>query len=301
MAISSPLKWHGGKGAFQGKLAKWIISLMPPHTHYVEPYFGGGSVLLAKNPNGVSEVVNDLDQSLINFWHIIRMDDTFASFRRKVGATPFSEDHWGAAMEIVRLHIENAGMPVFSTEESLVRWAVSFFIVCRQSMSGRMKDFAPLTKNRIRRGMNEQVSAWLSVVERLPEVHARLKRVVIVGPKDAKEVIRQQDGKKTLFYLDPPYLHETRRTTTEYGPNEMTTIQHQELLGLISGIKGKFLISGYMSASYHAMELTHGWNRHEFTIPNNAARGKKKREMTECIWTNFEVKHERNQRKSGDS
>ena len=23
---------------------------MPLHTHYVEPYFGGGAVLLAKNP-----------------------------------------------------------------------------------------------------------------------------------------------------------------------------------------------------------------------------------------------------------
>ena len=26
--ITPPLKWHGGKNAFEGKLAKWIISLM---------------------------------------------------------------------------------------------------------------------------------------------------------------------------------------------------------------------------------------------------------------------------------
>jgi SNF2 family DNA or RNA helicase len=32
--VSKPLKWHGGKHY----LADRIISLIPPHTHYVEPY-----------------------------------------------------------------------------------------------------------------------------------------------------------------------------------------------------------------------------------------------------------------------
>jgi DNA adenine methylase len=53
--IDPPLKWHGGKHY----LAKRIIALMPSHTHYVETHFGGGSVMLAKNPEGVSEVAND--------------------------------------------------------------------------------------------------------------------------------------------------------------------------------------------------------------------------------------------------
>ena len=38
---------------------------MPPHTHYVEPYAGGLSVLLAKPCDGSSEVVNDLDGNFI--------------------------------------------------------------------------------------------------------------------------------------------------------------------------------------------------------------------------------------------
>ena len=61
--VPQPLKWHGGKGY----LAKWIISLMPPHVHYVEPFFGGGAVLLEKEPEGVSEVVNDVNAELSNF------------------------------------------------------------------------------------------------------------------------------------------------------------------------------------------------------------------------------------------
>jgi DNA adenine methylase len=62
--VNSPLKWHGGKRY----LAKRLVAMMPPHLHYVEPFAGGLSVLLAKDPEGVSEVVNDLDGELSNFW-----------------------------------------------------------------------------------------------------------------------------------------------------------------------------------------------------------------------------------------
>ena len=132
--------------------------------------------------------------------------------------------------------------------------------------------------------MNEQASAWLSAVEGLPAVHERLKRVVIVGPKDAKEVIRQQDGEQTLFYLDPPYLDETR-TAPEVYRFEMTRDQHAELLDLVNAVKGKVMLSGYDSALYQE-KLAH-WNRHAFEVPNNAASGDSKRRMTEVLWCNF--------------
>ena len=45
-----PLKWHGGKHY----LASLIVGLMPQHLHYVEPFFGGGAVLLARDPNDPS-------------------------------------------------------------------------------------------------------------------------------------------------------------------------------------------------------------------------------------------------------
>ena len=57
------VKWHGGKHY----LAKRIVARMPSHTHYVEPYAGSLAVLLAKDPEGVSEVANDLHCYLTNF------------------------------------------------------------------------------------------------------------------------------------------------------------------------------------------------------------------------------------------
>jgi DNA adenine methylase len=132
--------------------------------------------------------------------------------------------------------------------------------------------------------MNGEASAWLGVIDGLPDVHARLRRVLILND-DALAVIRKQDGPRTLVYLDPPYLHQTRSTTGEYQ-HEMTDGQHEELLTALQAIEGRFLLSGYRSKLYDAYAKRNGWSRHAFTLPNNAAGGKAKKRMTECVWTN---------------
>lgn len=266
--MQSVLKWHGGKRY----LAKKIVAMMPPHLHYVEPYAGSLAVLFEHEPNGTSEVVNDQHDGLMNFWRVIRDPERFDEFERHIIATPFSETEFEMARYIGR-------------SDGDVCAAVAFFIACRQSRSGCFKDFAPLTRRRLRAGMNEQAAAWLSAIDRLPEVHARLKRVVILN-RDALAVIRGQDGPQTLFYLDPPYLHETRATTGQYA-HEMTTDDHAALLATLAKIKGKFLLSGYLSALYQGQADAHGWQRVDIKIPNHAAGGKTKRIQTECVWRNF--------------
>jgi len=262
--VSPPLKWHGGKWY----LASKIVALMPPHTHYVEAYAGGLSVLLAKEPEGISEVVNDIDGQLSNFWRVLQREATFAELRRLLEAVPFSEAEWQAADAVGDATVESAAR---------------FFIRCRQSLAGRMNCFAPLSRTRTRRRMNEQASAWLNAVEGLPSVHARLKRVAVLN-RNALDVIRQQDGPETLFYLDPPYLSETRTANDVYN-HEMNPAQHGELLDTIRQCRGRVMLSGYPSAMYDARLAD--WSRHEFTLPNQAAGGKSKRRMTEVIWCNF--------------
>jgi DNA adenine methylase len=267
-ALTPPLKWHGGKHY----LAKQIIDLMPPHLHYVEPYFGGGSVLLAKDPEGVSEVANDINLELTNFWGLLQAPVLYESLHRLLAATPFSEIEYGMA---------GANDP----DSPRLRRAADFFIRARQSLAGRTAGFATLSRNRTRRGMNEQASAWLTAIEGLPAVHERLKRVVILS-QYALDVIRKQDGPETLFYCDPPYLHETRAAKEVYK-HEMSEDDHGELLETLSTIEGKFLLSGYRSELYDDWAHSCGWRRVEFTLPNNAAGGKSKRRMTECVWMNY--------------
>lgn len=272
--ITTPQKTHGGKHY----LAPKIVALMPAHTHYVEPCAGGLSVLLAKPFDGISEVVGDIDKDITNFWKVLQGGQSFAALQRLCEATPFSEVEWlDAALEF-----NDWSEPDSNVSDNVVR-AWRFFIFCRMSLAGRMDSFAPLSKTRTRRRMNEQASAWLNAIEGLPIVHNRLKRVVIVCD-DVLNVIRREDSKSTLFYLDPPYLQETRAAKVVYH-HEMAPEQHLELLKLIRVCGSKVMLSGYRSALYDEALL--GWNRYDFSVPNQAASGKKKRTMTECLWTNF--------------
>ena len=64
-----PLAYIGGKN----RLAAKIISLLPEHTAYVEPFAGGAQVFFHKRPSEV-EVLNDLDGEIVNLlrvcqWH----------------------------------------------------------------------------------------------------------------------------------------------------------------------------------------------------------------------------------------
>ncbi len=291
------IKWHGGKSY----LADWIISLMPPRVknpnapapddpgwcHYVEPYFGGGAVLFAQDPEGIGEVVNDINEHLTNFWTVLQKPHYFERFAKLCEVTPCSQ-----------VEFKRAAWSREDISDDPVDAAVAFFIRNRQSRQALGKDFATLAKTRTRRGMNELPSAWLSAIDGLPEIHARLQRVVILNG-DAIEVIRQQDGPRTLFYLDPPYLHETREANSRDAyAHEMTEEDHERLLMVLggsiakpvhmrNGIKGRFMLSGYHSNIYDATAKALGWKCHELAIPNHSSGKAEKEVKTECVWTNF--------------
>jgi DNA adenine methylase len=275
--VAVPLKWHGGKSYLAGR----IIALMPRHLHYVEPFGGGLAVLLARDPEdprlwlpphrGVSEVVNDLDGRLINFWRVLQSEDTFHRFRRVVEAVPLARPEW-----------ERAAAHVYGSDP--VADAVAFFVACRQSRAGNMKGFTPVTRGRTRRRRNGNVSEWVGAVEGLAEVHARLWGRVLIECMPAVDLIRREDTPGTLVYCDPPYLHETRTALDAYA-HEMSEADHHELLDALLACKGKVMLSGYPSTLYD--QALAGWTRHTFDLPNHAAGGKQKDRETEVLWCNF--------------
>lgn len=270
--MNYPLKWHGGK---QG-LADWIIEQFPEHTHYVEPYAGGLGVLL-KKPLGASEVVNDLNGALSNFWAVLAHPEKFEELVRRAEATPFSEKRWNETHMRLFCRVEEG--------VDSVDLALDFFVLVRQSRQGLCKDFATLSRNRTRRGMNEQASSWLSAIEGLRDAHERLKGVVVLS-RPALDVIRQQDGPNTLFYLDPPYLHETRTTTADYA-HEMSEDEHIELLLALKEIEGKFILSGYPSEIYSVAADDCGWRVVSKEVKNHASGKSSKPTRVETLWMNF--------------
>lgn len=275
--IPLPLKWHGGKYY----LAPQIVALMPDHLHYVEPFCGGCAVLLAHDGHGRSELINDINAHLTNFWTVLKNEKTFAAFQRILDAVPLSKNEWNNAKGF--LEEWHKGESNASNGDMSVARAAAFLVFCRQSLAGRMKSFTSPTRTRLRRGINGNVSEWLGAVDGLAIVHARL-RTVMIENMDAVRLIVREDTPQTLFYLDPPYLQETRSAPDVYT-HEMSEAEHRRLLGVLPALQGKVMLSGYRSDLYD--DQLAGWTRHEFDLPNNAAGGAEKRRMVECLWCNF--------------
>lgn len=263
--MRSPLKYHGGKTY----LAQWIISYFPPHKRYVEPFFGGGSVLLAKDPEGVAEFANDIYGELADFWFVLA--NTPDRMLKALWATPLSQESFDTAVKQL-------------ADNDRVRRATAFFVRNRQSRQGLGRDYCTPT-SRLRRGMNENVSAWISAVDGLPEVHQRLRRVEIWN-RDVRECIRKLDSVDTLFYLDPPYLPETRQTKEAYQ-FEMSTEDHAGLLQHLSLIEGKFVLSGYPNCLYDVAAAANGWRVADRETPLHSSSKQNKGTKVERLWMNF--------------
>jgi len=267
---SAPIKWHGGKSY----LAAQIIEMIPAHIHYVEPYFGGGAVFFKKPCEliqGHSEVINDLYSELITFWQVLQSKELFAEFERRISLTPFAKPIWEQSLLVDSI--------------DAVEQATAFFIRYRQSRQGLGRDFATMSRTRVRRGMNEQVSSWWSAVDGLADAHERLSRVVIYCD-NAITVIQREDDLETFFYCDPPYLQSTRVVSNAYSC-EMSEQEHIALLDTLGHINGKFLLSGYRSRTYDDAAKRFSWNRVDIQIDNKASSQKVKPTKTECLWSNY--------------
>jgi DNA adenine methylase len=258
--LRSPLKWHGGKSY----LARRIVALFPPHRAYVEPFLGGGSILLNK-PEVGREIVGDLDAGLVNFWQMLRDHHGDMAFWLK--DMPYGRETWA---HYTRSDPENPW-----TE---LGYALAFLVRNRFSRGGLGKDFA--WSDRLRGGQPGDVNAWDTIRAELPAIAERVRDVEF-HCCDALRLIRRNDAPDALIYCDPPYLHETRTARKAYD-HEMTTDQHRELLAVLVDCKGKVFLSGYRNPLYDGALA--GWTRHEFDLPNHSGQGKSKQRRIECLW-----------------
>jgi DNA adenine methylase len=262
-SLRPPVKWHGGKFY----LCHRIIQQFPEHHTYVEPFGGAASVLLNKRP-AVVEVYNDLDQRITRLFRVLR--DHGTELQRRLSLTPYSEIEFADAEEATTDEIEQA-------RRDFVRW--------RLSLGGRGDSFS-FTLHRVRRGMADVVSGYLSTIdEQLPLIVQRLRTVEILN-RPALDVIRTWDAKETLCYCDPPYVHETRHESSRdvYGV-EMTEQEHRDLAEVLRKCSGKVVLSGYPSELYD--ELYGAWRRVTFDIANHAAGGRSKARKQETLWMNW--------------
>lgn len=258
--------WYGGKFSH----LDFILPHLPNDAiHFCDVFGGSAAVLINREPAPV-ETYNDIDSELVNFFEVLR--DESERLIKAISLTPFSREELIKALR-------------FESDLSRLERARRFYVRARQTRTGLAQTSSEgrwahcvLTS---RAGMAGAVSRWLGAVEGLPQIVQRLQRVQIENVP-ALEVIERYDTKDTLFYLDPPYVHESRGDKNAYS-FEMVNTDHIHLANLLHQIKGKAVISGYRTELYD--NLYSDWNRIDAPVKTcNSSKGKRQ----ESLWLNFE-------------
>jgi DNA adenine methylase len=260
--VKPPFPYYGGKILIGPKIA----GLLPPHSHYVEPFAGSLAVLFAK-AQSPHETVNDLDGDLMAFWRVLREQPE--DLARVCALTPHSRGEWEACVDL-------------DVPDDVER-ARRLWVRLTQSRTGRLRRAGwrhyvdPAAGGT---GMPAYLAGYLGrfapAVERLHHVSLECR--------PAAQVIEKYGARSdVLLYVDPPYLGTTRHNDKAYRHELMKPDDHRELAELLRAARAGVVLSGYPSDLYD-LELYPDWRRVE--IPSSTGQGGTWQNRTEVLWSN---------------
>jgi DNA adenine methylase len=270
-----PTNYYGAKT----RLAPWIAGLLPTHRTYVEPFAGSAAVLFAKPPSP-TEILNDLDGQVVNFFTVLReQPDQLA---RSLRLTPYARAEY---QQLAACDDD----PHAGDLERARRW----FVRVNQSIShlagrGRPSGWAAAYNT----NGADHAHKFAALADRLEVCAQRLRRVHL-EQRPAVEVIAKyaKPGADAVLYCDPPYLAAVRSARTkrhggDYAVEYATGAEHRALAEVLHATPAAVLLSGYPSALYE--QLYAGWWRVERTItrPTSNTAGGRGAAAVEVVWSN---------------
>ena len=182
------LKWVGGKR----QLLDQILPLIPESSTYVEPFVGGGAVLLAKQPENA--IINDYNSELINVYECVR-------------------DHTDELLDLLHSHAEKNSSDYFYSiraqdreanfkERSPVQRAARIIYLNKTCFNGLYRVNSAGQFNSPYGRYNNPA------IENRPAIRALAKYLsgnikILCGDY---ELALQNLDKDSFVYLDPPYM-----------------------------------------------------------------------------------------------
>ncbi|MCG8323766.1 MAG: DNA adenine methylase [Cytophagales bacterium] len=241
-----------------------ILSLIPEHKLYCEPFVGGAAVFFAKEKSKI-EVINDLNGEVVNFYQVCKTD--FNKLEKLIQATPHSRKIHRETMEILKN----------PKNQSKIKRAWAFWVQTNMSYSSVIfGGYAYERKGNgtLRKFVNKKLRFTKDIANRLD--------MVSIECNDALQVIKSRDTNDSFFYLDPPYFNSDMGHYKGYTQKDFTN-----LLDLLSGIKGQFLLSSYPSEVLTKYTRKNKWAFHSMqqyvSVPD------KKKTKTEVLTANYDI------------
>ncbi len=258
------LRYHGGKF----RLAAWIIAHFPPHRAYVEAFGGAASVLMRKS-RAYAEVYNDLDSEVVNIFRILRDPVSARELERRLRLTPYAREEFAATSA---KDMAGQGDEIERARRLIFRSFAGF-----GSAAANPEHSTGFRASSNRSGTTP-AEDWANYPDALQFFVKRLAGVTIEN-RPAIEVIRAHDSADTLHYVDPPYVHATRRVISgnHFYRHEMADCDHGELAKFLKTLRGFIVVSGYPSSLYARLFA-------DWPCRRRAAFADGAQPRTECLW-----------------
>lgn len=258
---------------FGGKFSwvEWLYAYFPnDFTNLIEGF--GGSMVVSLNYKGKCiKTANELNGDITNFFEVLR--DQTTELLLKLELTPCSEKNYSECWPI--------------EDDCNIERARKFYVRVRQSYYGlgaqRENKSWHMAKTKLHAQVGETVSKWNNALPKLLDVARIIRTNFQIINDDALRCIERLDAKSAFFYLDPPYILETRGSHDDYQ-FEFDNDQYRELAELLYKIKGKAMISGYDHPLMKELFEDKGWIKIQFPIKRNNIRSN---QVRECIWINY--------------
>ncbi|WP_339883518.1 DNA adenine methylase [Polaribacter vadi] len=259
----TPISYYGGKQ----NMVSTILPLIPKHRIYTEAFFGGGAIFFAKPPSK-SEVINDTNNMVVNFYEVVQTD--FEWLKNRVEATLFSRASYKVALTIYR-------MPhLFSKRQQ--SWA--FYLATNMGFSCKIGSWGyDKYGKRVKTFINKKLAFDTQIPKRLENTQ--------VENNDAIKVIMSRDAEEAFHYVDPPYYNSNMGHYGGYTLEEYTN-----LLETLSKVKGKFLLSSYPSEVLEHFTIKYGWHTLKIEKPLSAQKavaGKSRGRKIEVLTANYSL------------
>lgn len=265
------LRYYGGKFL----LAPWIIAHFPESyrdLHYLEPYGGGGSVLLRKSPS-VLETYNDLDSAVTSFFRVLR--ERPEELIRSLELTPYSREEYQLSL-----------LAMTDPRENELELARLFFVRYWQSIAGNgERPGWKVGRTKFGRYTSNPESFRIAIGN-LSRIAERLRGVQIEN-MEALELIRKADYPESLFYVDPPYVMGSRIMQSGSYAHELSNDDHMRLSETLRGLSGYVLLSAYEDPLYEELYRAHDW-----ISVSAETRANSGRIAEEILWINPKLREE---------
>lgn len=258
--MKSPINYYGGKA----KMVQHLLPLIPKHKIYTESFAGALSVFFAKD-RVKTEVINDLNGFVSNFYKVLVRE--FSELKAKIDETLYSRATYQVALAMYRL-------PHFFTD---VQRAWAFFVLTNVGFSGRIGSFGSYS--------NGNKAHWFETKK--AEIRENLRERfegVQIESMDALWIIKRRDSVDAFHFIDPPYVGSDCGHYSQY-----TETDFENLLKLLSTVKGKFLLTSFPSQELDSYTKKYGWYQKEIERKVSAPNVKTQRTATEVLTANYPI------------